>query len=80
MAKSKRVKSSYQPSSTKAVRIAEDAEGFRKLNFKWRVVERYIDFNHEDWGWEKVTIQEFFLKLLPRLYDYETMTWNDILR
>ena len=28
----------------------------------------------------KVKIQEFFQNILPRLQDYETMTWNDILR
>ncbi|MBA7605625.1 hypothetical protein ES703_12759 [subsurface metagenome] len=80
MSKKKRAKFNFQPRQQKVPHIAEDAERFRKLNFQWRVLERYIDFDHEDWGWGKVTIQEFFLKLLPRLYNYETMTWNDILR
>ena len=80
MAKRKRVKSSYQPSSTKAVHIVENVDGLRHLNFRWRVDDRYIDYDHEEWGWGKVTIQEFFKELLNRLQDYETMTWNEVLR
>jgi len=80
MAKRKRVKSSYQPSSTKAVHIAENVDGLRHLNFRWRVDDRYIDYDHKEWGWEKVTIQKFFKELLNRLQDYETMTWDEILR
>jgi len=80
MAKRKRVKSSYQPSSTKAVYIVENVDGLRHLNFRWRVDGRYIDYDHEEWGWGKVTIQEFFKELLNRLQDCETMTWNEVLR
>jgi len=80
MSKRKRVKSTYQPSSKKAVRIAESVDGLRQLNFKWRVDDRYIDYDHEEWGWGKVTIQEFFKELLNRLQDYETMTWDEVLR
>ena len=80
MSKRKRAKSSYQPSSKKVVHIAENVDGLRKLNFKWRVDDRYIDYDHEEWGWGKVTIQEFFKELLNRLQDYETMTWDEVLR
>lgn len=80
MSKRKRAKSSYHPSLEKAVHIAENVDGLRKLNFKWRVDDRYIDYDHEEWGWGKVTIQEFFKELLNRLQDYETMTWDEVLR
>ncbi len=80
MAKRKRAKSSYQPSSTKAARIVENVDGLRSLNFRWRVDDRYIDYDQEEWGWGKVTIQEYFKELLNRLHDYETMTWDEVLR
>jgi len=80
MSKKKRAKSNFQPRKQKVPRIAEDVDGLRNLNFKWRADDRYIDYDHEEWGWGKVKIQEFFQNLLPRLQDYETMTWNDILR
>ena len=80
MSKRKRVRSSYQPSSKKAVHITENVDGLRQLNFKWCVDDKYIDYDHEEWGWGKVTIQEFFRELLHRLQDYETMTWDEVLR
>lgn len=80
MSKRKRAKSDFQPRQRKAVRIAEDVDGLRSLNFKWRADERYIDYDHREWGWKKVKIKEFFQKLLPRLQDYETMTWDEVLR
>ena len=80
MPKKKRAKFSIQPKQQKVPRIAEDAEHFRNLNFKWCAVESYVDYDHGEWGWRKVKIQEFFQKLLPRLQNYETMSWSDILR
>ncbi len=80
MSKRKSVKSSYQPSIKKTVHIAENVDGLRQLSFKWRVDDKYIDYDHEEWGWGKVTIQKFFKELLHRLQDYETMTWDEILR
>lgn len=80
MSKRKRAKAKYQPSIKKTAHIAENVDGLRQLNFKWRVDDRYIDYDHEKWGWGKVTIQKFFKELLHRLQDYETMTWDEILR
>ena len=57
----------------------QDPTSFDDTNFKWRVHNNYIDYDHEEWGWGKVTIQKFFKELLNRLQDYETMTWDEIL-
>jgi hypothetical protein len=78
MSKPKKAKSSFQPKLQKVPRIAENVDSLNSLTFKWRAVARYIDYNHEEWGWGQVTIQEFFQNLLPRLQSYETMTWNDM--
>jgi len=80
MSKKKRAKFRIQPRQQKVPHIAEDVDGLRSLNFKWCADERYIDYDDREWGWKKVKIKEFFQKLLPRLQDYETMTWNEILR
>ena len=80
MSKRKRVKSSYQPSIKKTVHIAENVDGLRQRSFKWRVEDKYIDYDHAEWGWGKVTIQKFFKELLHRLQSYETMTWDEVLR
>lgn len=82
MSKSKRkqVKSKFHPTPQKSVHIAEDVDSYRRQNFKWRVIEKYIDYDDEEWGWKQVDIRRFFQKLLPRLHDYETMTWDEIFR
>lgn len=80
MSKRKRAKSNFRPKPQKVPRIAENVDGLRQLNFKWRADDKYIDYDHEEWGWGKVIIQEFFKELLNRLQDYETMTWDEVLR
>ncbi len=80
MSKRKRAKSNFRPKPQKVPRIAENIDGLRQLNFKWRADDKYIDYDHEEWGWGKVTIQEFFKEVLNRLQAYETMTWDEILR
>ena len=66
------------PSEGKTPHIAENVDVLTTLNFKWRMSEEYIDYDHEEWGWGQVRIRQFFHHLLPRLQDYETMTWNDV--
>ena len=74
----KRAKFSTPPLRGKAPQIAENVDFLATLTFKWRMSETYIDYDHEEWGWEQVEIRQFFQYLLPRLQDYETMTWNEI--
>lgn len=77
--KSKRVKYSPVPPSGKSIRVPSDIHTIDQQTFKWRVNDNYIDYDHQDWGWNKVGIQEFFQELLHRLHDYESMTWADLL-
>jgi len=76
----RRAKFSTPPLQTKSPRIAESVDDLTTLNFKWRMDEVYIDYDHEEWGWEQVGIRQFFQCLLPRLQEYETMTWNEIVQ
>ena len=77
-----------QPSKKKGVtpkfdrtpRKLTDPISFDDTNFKWRVHDNYIDYDHAEWGWGNVTIQVFFKDLLRRLQDYETMTWDEVMR
>jgi len=73
-------KKGVNPKFDRTPRKLTDPISFDDTNFKWRVHNNYIDYDHEEWGWGKVTIQEFFKELLNRLQDYETMTWNEVLR
>jgi hypothetical protein len=74
----KRIKSTYVPPPKKIPRIEEDVDKLDSLNFKWRANDRYVDYDHNEWGWSKVKIKEFFRKILRCLQDYETMTWAEI--
>jgi len=74
----KRAKFNIPPPQTKSPRIAESVDDLTALNFKWRMDGAYIDYDHEEWGWGQVELRHFFQHLLPRLQDYETMTWNEI--
>ena len=56
----------------------QDPSVFEDTFFRWRATDEYIDYDDVDWGWRQVTIDEFFQEILPRLQEYETMTWNDI--
>lgn len=66
------------PSPEKVAKRFVDPNIYEGMNFRWRVTEKYIDYDDEEWGWGEVGIREFFQKLLPRLHDYETMTWSEL--
>lgn len=68
------------PPSTKTARRLKNPDAYELSNFRWRVLDEFIDYEDEEWGWDKVDIREFFQKLLPRLHEYETMTWQELLQ
>ena len=77
----KQVKSSGLPQdSGKRPRIPDEANQLDSKLFRWRVSPYYIDYDHEEWGWGRVPITEFFEILINRLQDLEDMTWEDILK
>lgn len=45
------------------------------MNFQWRVDA--IDLEG-DWGWRRATIEELFKKIIPKLHQFETITWGEL--
>jgi len=76
----KRPKISAIPRVTKKPRSTPDIYTLGQQTFKWRVNSNYVDLDDAEWGWGKVTIEQFFKILMTRLHEYEEMTWDDLLR
>ena len=49
-------------------------------NFSWRVHDDYIDYEHREFDWAKVTILDFLRKIVQRLQSYEGLVWHDLKR
>lgn len=43
--------------------------------FKWRIEQADLG---GDWSWLKADHQMLLTKIIPKLQDYETMTWADV--
>ncbi len=48
------------------------------MNFSWRVHDGYIDYEHPEFGWVKVTILDFLQKIVQRLQSYEGLIWHEL--
>ena len=46
--------------------------------FRWRVNSKYVDYDHEEWGWGKLSCKNFFEMLEIRLHSFEQMSWGDL--
>ena len=46
------------------------------MPFRWRV-NRYLDWDGP-WGWCHIEIHNLLCELVPKLHDYETMTWSEV--
>lgn len=71
-------KKSLKPHSRRIPLKKQDPSIYDGMPFRWRVTGKYIDYDDEEWGWGRVSIYEFFQSLLPRLHQYETMTWSEL--
>ena len=43
--------------------------------FRWRTANADLD---GEWGWNKIEIKLLFLEIIPKLQNYESMTWSEI--
>jgi hypothetical protein len=75
MTKRPRKKYSQNPHSKKSPKIVQNPDLYEDVQFKWRVNNKYIDYDDEEWGWGKVLINSFFDKCLTFLQHYEDMSW-----
>lgn len=81
MGKSKKqISLAKPPPPSKIPRTIEDIDALDEQFFKWRVRKDYVDFEHEEWGWQQLQLREFFETVLDRLHEYEKMSWHDVLQ
>lgn len=76
----KKVRARKLPKIEKKPRVPDEVNKIGKQPFCWRVNYNYIDLDHQEWGWCKLSIKKFFDILVGRLHDYETMTWDELLK
>ena len=57
-----------------------DPRTYDDMNFSWRVHNGFIDYEHREFGWVKVTILDFLRKIVQRLQSYEGLVWHDLKR
>lgn len=67
-----------EPATNKEVRIQASPESTDKQTPAWQFHKR--DKDHEKWGWDKLSAEDFCELLHGQLANFETMTWAEILR
>jgi hypothetical protein len=72
MGKNKKPRSSFQPRMEKVPRAADLAEKIGTTPFCWRVTD--LDWEGP-WGWKHVPVDLVLGTIIPKLHDYESMTW-----
>jgi hypothetical protein len=53
----------------------ERAQNAAASQFQWRV--NRLDWDGQ-WGWEQCSHHSLLKEIIPKLHDYETMTWADV--
>ncbi len=81
MAKGKpQKKRAYNPKFDRTPRKLTDPSSLDDTNFKWRVRNSYIDYDHQQFGWRKVKIIHFLRKIVQLLQSYEGLKWYEVKR
>lgn len=65
----------FPKAQTKTPRGGSLASDISARNFRWRVDQ--ADYGGQ-WGWRDVAIQTLFGSIIPKLHDFESMTWSAI--
>jgi hypothetical protein len=60
---------------SKIPRGGQIADSIRTKPFCWRLEE--IDWEGS-WGWERATVLDLIRIIVPKLHNYESMTWADV--
>jgi hypothetical protein len=63
------------PEFGKVPRGAQVAESIRSKPFCWRLNE--IDWEGP-WGWSNASVENLVRSVVPKLHDYESMSWADV--
>lgn len=75
-----RKKKGVKPQFIKTPKRLCDPISYDDANFSWRVLDSYIDYDHPQFGWGKVSIITFLQKIVQRLQSYEGLIWHDLKR
>ena len=78
MTKQPKMNGALKPSSAKSPLKVQDPSIFETQNFKWLATANYVDYEDEEWGWNRVKIDRFFSKCLKYLQNYESLTWAEM--
>lgn len=71
----KRAKQVERPPEKRPKQPKQVGRNVHTLNFQWRVDA--IDLEG-DWGWQRATIEVLLKKIIPKLHQFETMTWGGL--
>jgi hypothetical protein len=72
----KKVRKSLIPATSKQPRISPTIKNPMNLNPVWHVGTLDI---YGPWGWSDIEKNVFFSEILPKLQNFESMFWKDIL-
>lgn len=74
----KKVRHAIEPHISKRPKHREDPAKSDHELFSWRVSDRYIDYDHPKYGWDKVSILHFLKEIVQSLQSYEGLTWLQV--
>ena len=79
MAKQKpKKRQGLKPQLDRIPRKLKDPAIFETETFSWHVHNGYMDYEHPEFGWNKVDILYFLKKIIQALQSYEKDTWQDV--
>ncbi len=55
--------------------LSSSEETINSSRFRWRTSSADLD---GEWGWNKIGIKLLFREIIPKLQNYESMTWGEI--
>ncbi len=71
----KRAKQVESPPEKRPKHPKQVDRNVHSMNFQWRVDA--IDLEG-DWGWQRATIEVLFRTIIPKLHQFESMTWGEL--
>lgn len=75
--KKQRKKKSRQNQNSKIAskHLSSSKARINSSRFRWKTTIADLD---GEWGWNKIEIKLLFREIIPKLQNYETMTWGEI--
>lgn len=57
--------------------LKSEVNAIEHRNFKWRILPDYLEFSNSSFGWNKLTSDRILNIIIPRLHDFESLTWSE---